>query len=442
MTRTYPIIKMTIAGIEYVWQDTDIVTARAVQEVHPISLELPASTIDFTVYTTDPQFSIFSDGDLYEQLAEGQVIQVFEYVDGINVFINEFYLKEWEYTSANTLRFRGIDLIGRLDGMPYDGAFWSSYTSVSVILGAILDPLGIPFVVNSATSLKGWIPPGTAREALQRVCAAARLIVGATINETLVINPAIYQLHVSSIDLTVPDTDKQDNQTVELLPKITGVDLITHDYSQGATSETIFSETLEPGSYKIVFNKPYYSITATGAGYIPDNLITEGGDTLITEGGDYLIANGDYQYGPNSIYLTVFPPGGAVVITGYPWVDNKQSFNPSTGENINNLVVEDATLVNFANRYPVHYHLSDYYDRRYVHRFTLLHYNTPTALYGFAPVYGSGTYSAAGLKVGDVVLSNVLSKAVLGVAEKLEYDLSGGFRINVESVGIEWPAIT
>jgi len=448
MTRTYPIIKMVIAGEEIIWQDTDIVTASAIQEVHPISLEMPISVINFTVYTTDARFSIFDDGDLYEALAEGQVIQVFEYVDGTPVFINEFYLQEWKYVATNTMQFRGVDLIGLLGGMQYDGGFWSSPTSIGAILGAVLDQHGVVYAVNSATAsinLSGWIPPGTARDALQQICFAARAVATGTIGRVLTIEPAVYQLQVSSIDLVVPDTDKQDNQTVELKPLVTGVELITHDYTQGDTSEVIFSDTLEPGSYKIVFNKPYYSVTATGVGYIPSPLITEGEDYLITEGGDNLVANGDYEYGPNSLLLTVFSPGGAVEVTGYPWVDNRQAFYLPVGPNDsrrNVVLIENATLVNFNNRYPVAYRAVDYFGRRYDHRFTLLRYNTPAALYGSAPVYGSGLYTEAGLKVGDTVHSNALHKAVLGVAEKLDYDLTGGFRIGVRSVGIQWAPIT
>jgi len=444
MTRTYPIIKLNIAGEEIIWQDADIVTASAIQETHPISVEMPISVVDFTIYTTDPRFSIFDDGELYSALAEGQVIQVFEYVDGIPVFVNEYYLKEWKYIATNTMQFHGVDLIGMLDGMPYEGGFWSSLTDIGTIIGTILDPFGIPYAVSNPYSVKGWLPPGTARDALQQVCFASGSIARGLIDGMLIIEPAIYILGSSTIDLNIPDTDKQDNQTVELKPLVSGIELISHDYSQGATSEVIYSETLAPGSYKVIFNKPYYSITVTGVGYTPDFLTTENGDFLTTEGGDYLVANGDYEYGPNSVLLTVFPPGGEVEITGYPWVDSKQSLRgPITGfDPINDLVIENATLVSMANRIKVVNHAADYYRRRYDHRFTLLRYNAPTALYGMASVYGSGLYSANGLKVGDTVRSNVLHKAVFGVAEKLDYDLTGGFRIGVRSVGIQWAPIT
>lgn len=442
MTRTYPIIKMTIAGTEYVWQDTDIVEARAIQEVHPIAIELPMSTLDFTIYTTNPQFSIFSDGGLYSQLSEGQVVRLYEYIDGIQVFVNEYYLDDWKHLDANTIQFRAIDLIGRLENMQYDGGFWSSLTGITTILHAFLDTYGVLFFVDgmdTEITLKGWIPPGTVREALQQVCFAAGMTAHGSIDGFLILTPAVYALQSSSVDLTVPDGDKRDDQTVDLLPLVTGVDLILHDYLQGAVSETIFSQTLAPGSYKVIFNKPYYSVSVTGVGYIPYYLVTESEDFLITEGGDFLIANGEYIYGPNSIMLTVFPPGGAVEVTGYPWVDSKQSYLAmiSSGNRSNDLKIEEATLVNGSNKIKIANYVKDYYRRRYRHRFTLLNYNTPTAIYGLAPVYGTGLYSANGLQVGHVIHSNMLTKSVLGVAEKLEYDLTGGFRIALESVGIE-----
>ena len=447
MTRTYPIIKMNIAGEEIVWQDADIIEAKAIQEVHPISLEMPISTIDFTVYTTDARFSIFSDGSLYNSLSEGQVIQVFEYVNGIPVFIDEYYLSEWKYLRDGVLQFRGIDLIGKLDGMQYKGGFWSALTEIETILGAILNEHGIAFVVNGSAAevtLKGWIPPGTALEALQQVCFAAGAIASGSIYEVLMIDPAVHILASSTIDITIPDTDKQDNQTVELLPLVTGVKLFVHNYLAGTAQETIFSGDLAPGSYEFVFDKPYYSVAATGEGYVDSYLITEGGDFLVTEGGDFLVANGEFEYGSNSIILTVAPPGGTVTITGYPWVDSNESYLATikTNNRSNDLVIEDATLVNKNNYISIANRITNYFIRRYDHRLTLLNYNAPTALYGLAPVYGTGTYNAAGTKVGDVVWSNIKNKAVKGIAERMTYDLTGGFRIDVKSLGIEWAAIT
>lgn len=447
MAHTYPIIQMTIGGEEIVWQDKDVIEAKAIQEIHPISLEVPISTIDFTVYTTDARFSIFSDGSFYSSISEGQVIRVFEHVNGIPVFINEYYLSEWKYIRDDVLQFRGVDLIGKLGGMQYKGGFWSSLTDIETILSAILNEHEIAYVVNGTAAevtLKGWIPPGTVLEALQQICFAAGAIASGSIDGILMIDPAVHLLGSSNIDITIPDTDKQDNQTVELLPLVTGIKLFIHNYLAGTTQETIFSGNLAPGSYEIVFNKPYYSVTATGVGYVDSYLITEGEDFLITEGGDFLVANGEYEYGPNSIILTVPPPGGTVTITGYPWVDSNESFLIMIKfDNRNNdPVVENATLVNSNNYISVSNRLASYFTFRYDHRFTLLNYNAPTALYGLAPVYGTGTYSAAGMKVGDVVWSNIKNKAVKGIAERMTYDLTGGFRIDIKSLGIEWAAIT
>jgi hypothetical protein len=203
------------------------------------------------------------------------------------------------------------------------------------------------------------------------------------------------------------------------------VELYSHDYTAGATSETIFEDTLAVGDYKIVFNEPYYDIEATGVGYDPTYITTEDGDYITTEDTSEdveIVIAGTFEYGSNSIYLHVLSEG-EVSITGYPWIDNKQSHiyeESGLDEYVtkNDKLVDNATMVSSAIVEDVLDMISDYYRQRYKQISTL-----------FSNAY----------KTGDcIIIGSFYSKQLLTVVERMEYDLTGGFLTKARLVGTEY----
>jgi len=446
MAATKPIIEMTIADEEITFQGTEIIDARVVKEINPISTEVPISTIEFTIYTTDPRFSIFSDGEYYQALSKRQPIRAYEEIAGIKIFVGDFYLDEWESLNEHEFRFTGIDLIGVLDSVDYEGGFWSELTPIQTILGAVLDQNYIRHVIDSdlaGITLKGWIPPGTAREATQQICYAAGATSTTRPGNELAFSAAKLPIRSRNADRSISSDSIEDNQKVSLKPMVSSIELISHDYRQGTESQVIYEEDLEPGDYKIIFNEPYFDVSATGVGYIPYYLATENEDELITESGDSLVIQGDYIYGPNSLKLTVFPPGGSVVVTGYPWIDSKQAhiYQAQEGaaqESRNNLKITDATLVNSSNAQTILELTRDYFTQRYIHELTLMNYQTPLSLYGASPTYSLGLYSQAGLLPNDSIKSTALkTKDIIGIIEQMVIGMTDGFLPKTRVVGIE-----
>jgi hypothetical protein len=217
------------------------------------------------------------------------------------------------------------------------------------------------------------------------------------------------------------DTDKAQDQSVGLRPLITSIELVSHNYSQGAELQTIFDEYLEAGSHKIIFEQPYYNIIVDGPGYTPQLLAREDGELFARADGENLEIGGEYNFGPNALYLEM-QEAGQITITGYPWVDSKKAFRfTETGvtehDNKNALKISDATLVSEDMAQTVLNQLRDYYRQRYIQDFDLF----PTTV-----------------KIGDIILINsFFGKKLLGKVHEMELDLSGGYMAKTSIIGIE-----
>lgn len=439
---TYPVIKMYINNSWQEFNQTSITDARVVQELIPISTEIPISTATFTIYSANPDFSIFSTGGFFASLSKRAPVLVYENYDGTNHFIGKFYLDKWKKVRVNTYEFTAIDAVGVLDATTYDGQFWDVVTrhTVADVLGSILNPLNITYTLDAvigAEYIGGWIPPGTCREAIQQVCFRAGLMVSTAKSETLNFirtrnmtseeTPGFYKLP----EIVLTDNDKNNGDTLELLPLITSIELLSHDYSRGTESETIFEDTLLPGSYKIIFQKPFYEVTATGVGFVPTYIMTEdnvygiGCEQAVGGDDEFLVIPGSFEFGSNSVYLNVYPPGGSVLITGYPWVDSVRAYlfnETGLDANVaqNNLKIENASMVNQSDAPDVLARVREYYRQRYQQRSLT-----------FSPASYEG-------KIGlSAYVTNPENVYVRGLIEKAEYRLTGGFVADTEIVGIE-----
>jgi hypothetical protein len=418
---TYPVIRLTIGSETLEFSNEKVISANLVEEINMISVEVPISVIEFRILSTDTSFSMFS-GEYFDLLSERLPVMVYESIDGVETFLGKYYLEEWKNVSEHEFEFRAIDIIGVMEATDYDGGFWGTATKLSVILSQVLNAIDVPYVLDDSikdTELTGWIPPGTYRGALQQICYAAKATASTSRSSSLLINPI--SLPDKIYDVKIGDSEKFMEQSIELQPLVTSIELIAHNYTQGDTLEEIFNKELPAGSHKIVFEKPYYDIVIDGPGYTPSLLITETDDFIITENGDFIEVGGEYLFGPNSIYLEL-QEAGTVTITGYPWLDSKRSYTfRETGvteyANKNVLKISDATLVSDTNAQAVLDQTRDYYRQRYVQKIKLL---------------------PSSVKPADIVLTNTFyGKKILANAKKMSIDMTGGHLATTEIFGIE-----
>lgn len=474
MSQTYPLVRMTLGYQTIEFDDADIISCEVVQEIHPIGIELPASSATVRIYTTDVKFYPFSDSEYYAELANNVPLDIYELVDGTEVYVGRFYLEAWDNPSEYELEFRCRDAIGVLATIPFDGYFWGANTTLANAVSTILDPTGMAYEVEAdiaAQPMRGYLPSGNVREALQQVLFAGgayaltagsnRIVIkkGLMPYPAMNLEPAYFDVAVfdecyfepddgAEYSGVIDDTDKTDKQNLKIEPLVTGIQLISHNYSQGSVQEEIYSDWLEPGDYKIVYKKPYYNVTAEGVGATPAYLMTEDPTptALTTENGEILSFEGSFEFGINHIYLHVTTAGN-VVVRGYPWIDSTREFkydeaeatkSYSTGAVFDEAVfdvdcfakfwqvsaapntwtIENATLVSAEIAPAVLERLVRYAKLRYRQNITL--------------------FPRTDIEPGNIeLLDSLYGKDLNAVVKRMASDLTGGYLIDAELVGLE-----
>ena len=471
MANTYPIVRLNVNNQTIEFRNTDIIQAEVVQEIHPIGIELPASSATIRIYITDPRFSPFSEGEFYDELVNNLTVDVYESIDEEEVYLGRFYLAEWRNPSEHEFEFVCQDAVGVLDSIVFDGMFWETAVSLEEAVGTVLNPAGIPYMIDeeiASRPLKGYLPAGKTREALQQILFAGRAVAITAQSDKIVITDAglpaggmneAVQFYGDPLygaaffgdalyDGVITGSDKTDKQKLQIEPLVTGIQLVSHDFTKGSTQEEIYSAYLEPGDYKIVYSKPFYGVTAEGVGATPAYLMTENPipTAITTEDSRILSFEGTFEFGVNHIFLHV-KTAGNVIVRGYPWIDNNQAFvydeseatkqfssgvvygEPTYGESYyakfwqvsaapNVWKVDQATLVSADIAPLVMEKLITFAKLRYRQDVTL--------------------FPREDVKPGNIELVDSLyDKDINGIVKRTVSDLTGGFLIDTELIGTE-----
>jgi len=392
---------LRLLGIDYgrivTFTGADIKSASVVEQVNPLSIELPVDTLELHLYSSDAAFSIIAPGGDYASLQNKQPMDVYETIGNDTVYIGQFYLDTWENPSDTEIVFKAIDMIGVLDTIPYLGGIWTTATTVGALVEAMLSAINVPYALDpalEAVAIKGWIPICSTREALQQIAFACGAFVTCSRSSLIQITKTILAADVSSYDSIITKAEKGMEQSLTLTALVTGVEVTAHNYLSNATSSELYNGTLTSGAHTITFSAPMHSLSISGA-------------TITASGANYAIV---------SVATT-----GTVLLTGQGYTDTLQVYGVyNTGLDANVKVnipgIKDATLVNSSNVASITQQVYNYYQQRYLQRVKL--YN-PTA------------------EAGKTALVDALyNRQIAGIVEKLELDLSGGFTAKAEINGV------
>jgi len=470
MANTYPIVRLNINNQTIEFRNHDVIDARVIQEVHPIGIEVPASMATIRIYTTDPRFSPFSDGEFYAELVNNLIVDVYESLDDVEHYIGRFYLDEWKNPIENEFEFVCRDAIGVLDTISFDGMFWENSVSLGEAISTILDPVGIPYSVSDVVAgrmVKGYLPASKLREALQQVLFAGRAIAVTAQSDQIVIKDVV--LPVPGVNETtqyygdpyfgqvffgdyqydgvIGTNDKTDKQDLKLEPLVTGIELISHDYTKGLTQEEIYSAWLEPGDYKIVYSKPYYDVVAEGVGSVPAYLMTEDNRAITTEDSCVLSWEGAYQYGVNHIFLHVVIAGN-VVVRGYPWIASTRAFVYDEAEatkKYSSGAVYGDTATYGEVYYAKFWQVSAAPNVWKVEKATMVSADIAPDVFNMLIHFAKLRYRQnmtlfprASIRPGHFKLvESLYQKGVNGIVTKITSKLTGGFLLDTELLGIE-----
>ena len=435
MAETYPIIRFVLDGTPVEFAGSDILECNVLFETHPISATLPVSTASVSIFTTDPRFSIFSDGTFYNALSKHLPMTIYVSVDGVNQIIGQFYLDTWEMETENTLRFQLVDILGVCANTEYPGSFWETDTPLSEVVTEILSRTTIKSKIDANIKdrpIKGWIPPSSVRDALQQVCFAARVSAATNQPSVILFTDANLptQTDAESYEY-IADSVKTDDQVVEHLPQVTDIELTSHDYynlgAEAQTVEEIYSAWLEPGNYIISYPKPYWKVWGVGAGAFPIYVATEDGRVIVTE--DSVGVWGDatvriateletFMFGSNYVSVNV-TVAGQITLWGYPWLSADRPHRHHEIEDTGSAIaIENAMLVNSDIAADVLAKIVQYYNLRH---------QTQCKIFPKLMALGS-----------SYMIDSFREKQLLGVAERFEIDLTGGYINNATFRGMEY----
>lgn len=378
--------------------NADIKSASVVEEINPLSIELSVDTLELSLFSSDAAFSIIAPTGDYSVLQNKQPLDVYEVVDNEQVYIGQFYLDEWENPSDNEIIFRAIDKIGVLDTVPYLGGIYITPVNVEDLISTMMTAISAPYELDpdlEGTEINGWIPVGSYRQALQQIAFAIGAYVTCSRSGLVRIVKTVLASDVVDFDYTITKAEKSiRDQSLTLKTLVTGVEVTAHNYIENADAVELYNGALGTGEHTITFDAPAHDLSISGG-------------TIVSSGANYAIVN-----------VTV---AGTVILSGEGYTDTRQvtgvyngALDPNVPTNI--LSIDGGTLVNPSNVGEITQRVYDYYQQRYVQKVKL-----------FAPTAAPGT---------SVLIDTLYNRQIGGVVEKMRINLTGGFTVQTEIVGV------
>lgn len=411
------------------FSNLDILEASVIEEFDPICATLRAGRLELTIYSTEANFSALNPYRTEAFLDSKEPLYVYEVVGGVEYPIGLYYLDEWETAEDTLIKFRCIDQIGLLDTYNYNGGIWLTPITVQSLINQITEISGVDFVVDpdiSTTTVKGWIPICSCREALQQILfAAGAYAISARqegfirIGQLISTYGAVSRGLVCGVGATGQSRNWQRSwrpaqfAALELLQEIseeeisasrpvvqkigvTGVEVVSHNYTQDTTNvQDLFNDTLEVGLHRINFSAPAHTLNVTGA-------------TEIESGANYIIISVSAE--------------GLVSITGKPYIDSIIVYSQYLPEYMmgnkkeNIIKVESAYLVNISNGVDVTTRVYNYHQLRFIQKCKL-----------YSPIY---------IQAGsEVFIDTLYTQQLRGWVEHARMDLARGFLVDIEICG-------
>lgn len=226
-------IESIMLGVVREFDATELKKLSAIHEVDLISQTVPANVLDADIHPSDDIKYIF------------QRKQPVEAYDG-DALIGVYYIEQGKRTGLHDYSITCSDTIGLLNYITQDGGIWITDTPLTDILTAIFGDT-VSFDIDpaySASTLRGYIPAGTMREALQQIAFALGAVVDTSGSKQVKLFP-------------------QPTGTAEAIPAqktYTGGSVDTADVvtEVTVTAYVFFDERPEDGDYSIEHNGVKY----------------------------------------------------------------------------------------------------------------------------------------------------------------------------------------
>ena len=241
---------------------------KLIQEIDPISTQISINTADFT---------LDSHSDMEYSFQQKQPLSIF--------FNGE--LKATTFVKKSTRKAKRLwsiqseDYIGLMDSIPYYGGIYTNKNAVELltdIFTVAKVPYSIDDVFNSST-VTGYIPFTTCRDALMQVAFAIQAVVDTSNSEVV----KVFALE-EDVKQTIPLNRIMQGQNFADDETVTGVDVTVHSYKPITETADVYDATENGTGTNILvkFSEPLHDlsiingeIVSRGTNYAVINANTE-----------------------------------------------------------------------------------------------------------------------------------------------------------------------
>lgn len=408
-----PYRHLRLLDIQYdqvLFGSSEIASASLIEHINPISVELPANSLEFSLHSDDGDFSIVDPQGIYAHLERHQKIDVYELVDDAANYMGRFYLEEWSSENDRLAHFDAIDALQILGTIPfaYAGNFFrdgDTYT-VSQLVADIFENTGFDYEIDASLAsqyVHGWIPLGqSCRDVLQNLAFAHGGFVDCARSNKVQIKAMRLVEDLATFDYLLTNSNIA-GRNIRQLPLVTGIRLTAHYWqtvNEASFEYQIYDGNIEVGTYRFL---------------LPGDILMFGSSSTGTA--TKTLGGARYQY--HDVEITGAGTLSLYMLNAKKHIREKHEqavsgLPANTPENI--LEIDNAYFVTPDNVEGIMQRLVDYYAQK----FEL-----------------EGKAFASLVSVGDSAISQTqkADKYHAGIVERAEIDLTGGFKTKLKSIG-------
>lgn len=379
------------------------------QSIEPLSSEIAINTLNFTVDSkTDMEYS-FQTGQ-----------QVTVYFDDRTIMTG--FIKSHTRSGKRLWDVEAEDYIGLCDTCTFAGGMYKD-ANAGELFEDIFNAAGVPYEIGEEfydVTLTGYIPYGTAREALMQVAFAASAVVDTSDGDVV----KVFSLPEETT-ATIPLERILEGQSFEESEPVTTVTLDVHEYKEidsgTVENEVVLYNAAEEGTgdeILIKFSEPYHDIWIDKG----EILSVSVNHAVINAEKDCKLVGYGYEHTVNTFFI-----------------DNT-ALTENAAENI--AEVQGAYLVSRRQRNAILQRCYDYLTRTTTTNLSIV--EGRHIKYGENVKYGGGTKYGSGVKYGvqpDVITSDEPTYCGQKITAKTEYlgDVTGvivsqSFNLNGKSI--------
>lgn len=225
--------------------------ARMIQEINPVSLDLPTNTFDAEIET---------DGEI--KPSENDALEIY-FNDRL---LDLVFVKSAKQKAENIWRISAEDYVGGMSDVVFAGGQYEADSAVDV-LQSIFATANVPYEIDDAFEnavVTGSLAQMSCRDALMQVCFA----IGAVADTTGRKNVAVFPLDDTIPDDPLPSSRIMIEQDAEDEKQVSEVDIVVPTFVETNNEQTIFTaqNPADNGKTFIVnLSEPMYNFhTPTG----------------------------------------------------------------------------------------------------------------------------------------------------------------------------------